>query len=105
MLAAYAVALATLGHSAWTGAIGTATLLASAQALTQMEGLGMLGDMQTMVIRQQALLLDLEDLSTVCPTPTPDLHADPADRNARPPCRCHDVRFTYPGRRVRPSTA
>src|SRR3954466_3689735 len=71
ILVAYAVAIATLSHSAWTGAIGTATLLASAQALMQVEGLGMLGDMQTMVIRQQTLLLDLEDLSERLPSPTP----------------------------------
>ena len=99
ILVAYAVALATLGHSAWTGAIGTATLLASAQALMQVEGLGMLGDMQTMVIRQQTLLLDLEDLSERLPSPTP-VSTPTRPTGTASAVAFHDVRFTYPGRRV-----
>ena len=97
MLAAYVVALAALGHDAWTGAIGTATLLASAQALMQMEGLGMLGDQQTMCIRQQALLLDLEDLDRRLPQPAPT--GPPArPTGSASAISLHDVRFTYPGR-------
>jgi ATP-binding cassette, subfamily B, bacterial len=97
ILAAYAVALATLAHSAWTGVIGTATLLASVQALTQIEGLGMLGDMQTMVIRQQTLLLDLEDLSTRLPEPATT--TSPTRPTGTPSTvSFRDVRFTYPGR-------
>jgi ATP-binding cassette subfamily B protein len=97
ILAAYVVALAALGHGAWTGAVSTATLLASAQALTQIEGLGMLGDMQTMVVRQQTLLLDLEDLSARLPDP------EPAAAPTRPTGTAsavafRDVRFRYPGR-------
>jgi ATP-binding cassette subfamily B protein len=99
ILVAYAVALATLGHSAWTGAIGTATLLASAQALMQVEGLGMLGDMQTMVIRQQTLLLDLEDLSARLPSPTP-VSTPTRPTGTASAVAFRDVRFTYPGRRV-----
>jgi ATP-binding cassette subfamily B protein len=97
MLAAYVVALAALGHDAWTGAIGTATLLASAQALMQMEGLGMLGDQQTMCIRQQALLLDLEALDRRLPRPAPP---GPPTRptGTASAISLHDVRFTYPGR-------
>ncbi len=97
ILAAYAVALGTLAHSAWTGAIGTATLLASAQALTQMEGLGMLGDMQTMVIRQQTLLLDLEDLSARLPEPAATTSPTRPTGTASA-VAFRDVRFTYPGR-------
>jgi ATP-binding cassette subfamily B protein len=97
ILAAYAVALAALAHGAWTGAIGTATLLASAQALTQVEGLGMLGDMQTLVIRQQTLLLDLDDLSARLPQPPPP--GEPVRRrDAASSVAFRDVRFTYPGR-------
>jgi len=97
ILAAYALALAVLGHSAWTGVIGTATLLASAQALTQMEGLGMLGDMQTMVIRQQTLLLDLEALSARLPEPTTT--SSPTRPTGTPSSVAfREVRFTYPGR-------
>jgi ATP-binding cassette subfamily B protein len=97
LLTAYAVALATLAHGAWTGAIGAATLLASAQALTQVEGLGMLGDMQTMSLRQQALLLDLDDLSARLPEPSQ------ATSQTRPTGTAsavafRDVRFSYPGR-------
>jgi ATP-binding cassette subfamily B protein len=97
ILAAYVVALAALGHGAWTGAVSTATLLASAQALIQVEGLGMLGDMQTMVIRQQTLLLDLEDLSQRLPTPTPDV-APTRPGGTASAVEFRDVRFTYPGR-------
>ena len=97
ILTAYAVALATLGHGAWTGAVGTATLLASAQALIQIEGLGMLGDMQTMVIRQQTLLLDLEDLSGRLPEPAP-VAAPTRPTGTAGAVAFHDVRFTYPGR-------
>jgi ATP-binding cassette subfamily B protein len=97
ILTAYAVSLAALGHGAWTGAIGTATLLASAQALTQVEGLGMLGDMQTMVIRQQTLLLDLDALSDRLPEPPPV--AEPTrPTGAASPVSFRDVRFGYPGR-------
>jgi ATP-binding cassette subfamily B protein len=97
LLSAYAVALVALAHGAWTGAFGTATLLASAQALTQVEGLGMLGDMQTMSIRQQALLLDLEDLSQRLPEParTPSPTRPTGSASA---VSLRDVRFTYPGR-------
>ncbi|HEX4470761.1 MAG TPA: ABC transporter ATP-binding protein [Nocardioides sp.] len=97
MLAAFAVALATLAHGAWTGAVGTATLLASAQALTQVEGLGMLGDMQTMSLRQQALLLDLDDLSARLPDPTPTTTPTRPTGTASA-VAFRDVRFTYPGR-------
>jgi ATP-binding cassette, subfamily B, bacterial len=97
IVAAYAVALAALSHGAWTGAIGTATLLTSAQALTQMEGLGMLGDQQTMVIRQQTLLIDIDDLSQRLPQPAaaavPTRPTSTASTVA-----FSDVRFTYPGR-------
>jgi ATP-binding cassette subfamily B protein len=97
ILAAYVVALVALAHGAWTGALGTATLLASAQALTQVEGLGMLGDMQTMVIRQQTLLLDLEHLSARLPEPTePRSPTRPSGTASAVAFR--DVRFTYPGR-------
>jgi ATP-binding cassette subfamily B protein len=99
ILVAYAVAIATLSHSAWTGAIGTATLLASAQALMQVEGLGMLGDMQTMVIRQQTLLLDLEDLSERLPSPAP-VSTPTRPTGTASAVAFRDVRFTYPGRRV-----
>jgi ATP-binding cassette subfamily B protein len=99
ILVAYAVAIATLSHSAWTGAIGTATLLASAQALMQVEGLGMLGDMQTMVIRQQSLLLDLEDLSERLPSPAP-VSTPTRPTGTASAVAFRDVRFTYPGRRV-----
>jgi ATP-binding cassette subfamily B protein len=97
LLTAYAVALVALGHGAWAGAVGTGTLLASAQALTQVEGLGMLGDIQTMSIRQQALLLDLDDLSARLPEPVP------ATTPTRPTgtasaVSLREVRFTYPGR-------
>ena len=102
MLAAYAVALAALGHDAWVGAISTAVLLSSAQALTQIDGLGMLGDMQTMVNRQVALLLDLDDLSRRLPKATSP-SATRAQRGRRTiagaaAVSLHDVRFTYPGR-------
>jgi ATP-binding cassette subfamily B protein len=97
ILAAYAVALAVLGHDAWTGAIGTATLLASAQALMQVENLGMLGDQQTMVIRQQTLLLDLEDLSDRLPAPVP-VSAPTRPTGTASSVVFRDVRFTYPGR-------
>ena len=97
ILTAYAVALATLGHGAWTGAVGTATLLASAQALIQIEGLGMLGDMQTMVIRQQTLLLDLEDLSDRLPDPAP-VAVPTRPTGTASAVAFQDVRFSYPGR-------
>jgi ATP-binding cassette, subfamily B, bacterial len=97
ILLAYVVALVALGHGAWTGAVSTATLLASAQALMQIEGLGMLGDMQTMVIRQQTLLLDLEDLSSRLPTP-PQLESPNRPTGAASAVTFRDVRFTYPGR-------
>jgi ATP-binding cassette subfamily B protein len=97
ILAAYVVALAALGHGAWTGAVSTATLLASAQALTQIEGLGMLGDMQTMVIRQQTLLLDLEDLSDRLPAPDTD-RTPTRPTGSASSVAFRDVRFTYPGR-------
>jgi ATP-binding cassette subfamily B protein len=97
VLAAYAVALAVLAHDAWTGAIGTATLLASAQALMQMEGLGMLGDQQTMCIRQQALLLDLESLDRRLPGAAEV--AVPTRPTGTPGAvSLREVRFTYPGR-------
>ena len=98
ILVAYAVALATLGHSAWTGAIGTATLLASAQALMQVEGLGMLGDMQTMVIRQRHCCSTSRTYPTTAVADS-CLHADPSHRIGERrglPRRA----FTYPGRRV-----
>lgn len=97
LLAVYVVALAALGHGAWTGAVSTATLLASAQALIQVEGLGMLGDMQTMVIRQQTLLLDLEDLSHRLPAPAPGVAPTRPGETASTVV-FRDVRFTYPGR-------
>jgi ATP-binding cassette subfamily B protein len=97
IVTAYAVALAALGHDAWTGAIGTATLLASAQALTQMEGLGMLGDQQTMVIRQQTLLLDIADLSARLPE-SPDPTAATRSTGTASAVVFRGVRFTYPGR-------
>jgi ATP-binding cassette, subfamily B, bacterial len=97
ILAAYVVALALLAHGAWVGAIGTATLLASVQALTQVEGLGMLGDIQTMMIRQQALLLDLEDLSRRLPSPRPPA-APTRPTGTASAISLRDVRFTYPGR-------
>jgi ATP-binding cassette, subfamily B, bacterial len=97
VLAAYVLALVTLAHSAWTGVIGTATLLASAQALMQMEGLGMLGDMQTMCIRQQALLLDLEDLDHRLPVPS-EVAAPTRPTGTPGAVSLRDVRFTYPGR-------
>jgi len=97
ILAAYAVAIAALAQGAWTGAIGTATLLASAQALTQMEGLGMLGDMQPMVIRQQTLLLDLEDLAERLPEP-PATSTPTRPTGTGSAVAFRDVRFTYPGR-------
>jgi len=97
VLAAYVVALAALAHDAWTGVIGTATLLAASQALMQMEGLGMLGDMQTMCIRQQALLLDLEDLDRRLPAASEV--AAPTRPTGKPGAvSLRDVRFTYPGR-------
>jgi ATP-binding cassette subfamily B protein len=97
ILAAYVVALAALGHGAWTGAVSTATLLASAQALSQIDGLGMLGDMQTMVVRQQTLLLDLEDLSSRLPEPTP-LAAVTRPTGTASAVAFRGVRFGYPGR-------
>ncbi|HET9841527.1 MAG TPA: ABC transporter ATP-binding protein [Nocardioides sp.] len=97
ILAAYGVALSALAHGVWSGAIGTATLLASAQALTQVEGLGMLGDMQTMTIRQQTLLLDLEALAARLPEPsTSAAPTRPGGTAAAVALR--DVTFTYPGR-------
>ena len=97
ILAAYLIALAALGHGAWTGTASTATVLAAAQALVQVEGLGMLGDQQTMVIRQQTLLLDLEDLAARLPAPavtaTPTRPTGTASAVA-----FRDVRFSYPGR-------
>ena len=108
MLAAYAVALAALGHDAWVGAISTAVLLSSAQALTQIDGLGMLGDMQTMVNRQVALLLDLDDLSRRLPeatSPTPQgPSADGAPSLGRPPSRCTTSASPTPVANVRPSS-
>jgi ATP-binding cassette subfamily B protein len=97
ILAAYVVALAALGHGAWTGTVSTATLLASAQALAQIEGLGMLGDMQTMVVRQQTLLLDLEELSSRLPEPTP-VAAPTRPTGTASAVAFRDVRFGYPGR-------
>jgi len=99
ILAGYVVALVALGHGAWTGAVSTATLLASAQALTQVEGLGMLGDQQTMVIRQQTLLLDLEDLSHRLPEEAP-VDAPTRPTGAASAVAFRDVRFSYPGRGV-----
>ena len=87
MLLAYAVAVSVLAHGVWVGAVSTAALLASAQALTQVEGLGMLGDIQTMVNRQQALLLDLDDLSRRLPAPVP-----PTPRRALGQCVGRAVR-------------
>jgi ATP-binding cassette subfamily B protein len=95
MFAAYAVAITTLAHDAWVGAISTAGLLSSAQALVQLEGLGMLGDQQTMVNRQMALLLDLDDLDRrlpVAPMSTEVAAGGAASVSLR------GVRFTYPGR-------
>src|SRR5262249_6988881 len=40
---AYAVALTMLARDAWVGAITTGTMLAAAQALVQVQGLGMIG--------------------------------------------------------------
>ncbi|HEY3528312.1 MAG TPA: ABC transporter ATP-binding protein [Nocardioides sp.] len=97
ILAAYVVALAALAHGVWTGEIGTATLLASALALTQVEGLGMLGDMQTMVIRQQTLLLDLEDLEARLPEPR-DAAAPTRPTGTASAVAFRDLRFSYPGR-------
>jgi ATP-binding cassette subfamily B protein len=97
ILTAYVVALVALAHGAWTGAVGTAALLASAQALTQVEGLGMLGDMQTMVIRQQTLLLDLEELARRLPAP-PQIPAATRTTGTASAVAFRDVRFTYPGR-------
>jgi ATP-binding cassette, subfamily B, bacterial len=97
MLLAYAVAVAALAHGAWVGTVGTATLLATAQALTQVEGLGMLGDMQTMVNRQQALLLDLDDLSRRLPGGGTG-YATIGRSGVASAVRFDDVTFTYPGR-------
>jgi ATP-binding cassette subfamily B protein len=97
MLVAYVVAVAGLAHGAWVGTVGTATLLASAQALTQVEGLGMLGDMQTMVNRQQALLLDLDDLSRRLPDGGAG-YATIGHTGRASAVRFDDVTFTYPGR-------
>jgi ATP-binding cassette, subfamily B, bacterial len=97
LLAAYVVALAVLAHGAWVGGVGTATLLASAQALTQLESLGMLGDMQTMVNRQQALLLDLDDLSRRLPDGGGG-YATIGRTGGASAVRFEDVTFTYPGR-------
>jgi ATP-binding cassette subfamily B protein len=97
MLLAYAVAVAALAHGAWVGTVGTATLLATAQALTQVEGLGMLGDSQTMVNRQQALLLDLDDLSRRLPGAGAD-DATIGRSGVASAVRFDDVTFTYPGR-------
>jgi ATP-binding cassette subfamily B protein len=97
MFATYAVTLAVLARDAWVGAISTAMLLASAQALVQLEGLGMLGDIQTMVNRQMALLLDLDDLDARLPAATPS--SDRATGGAVA-VRLRGVRFTYPGRSV-----
>jgi ATP-binding cassette subfamily B protein len=97
LLAAYAVALAVLAHGAWVGTVGTATLLASAQALTQLESLGMLGDIQTMVHRQQALLLDLDDLSRRLPGAGAG-YATIGRTGRASAVRFEDVTFTYPGR-------
>jgi ATP-binding cassette subfamily B protein len=109
MFAAYGVAIGALAHDAWVGAISTATLLTAAQALTQMEGLGMLGDIQTMVNRQIALLLDLDDLSMRLPggvvsTGSTDegssTDGDSSGAGQRGPAAVsfRDVTFTYPGR-------
>ena len=95
MFAAYAVTLGVLAHDAWVGAISTAVLLASAQALVQLEGLGMLGDIQTMVNRQMALLLDIDDLDARLPAATLS-SARATGRAAAVSLR--GVRFTYPGR-------
>jgi ATP-binding cassette, subfamily B, bacterial len=97
LLAAYVVALAVLAHGAWVGGVGTATLLASAQALTQLESLGMFGDMQTMVNRQQALLLDLDDLSRRLPDGGGG-YATIGRTGGASAVRFEDVTFTYPGR-------
>jgi ATP-binding cassette, subfamily B, bacterial len=53
--------------------------------------------MQTMVIRQQTLLLDLEDLSDRLPSPTSDVPPNRATGTASS-VAFHDVHFTYPGR-------
>jgi ATP-binding cassette subfamily B protein len=95
MFAMYAVALAALAHDAWVGAISTAVLLASAQALVQLEGLGMLGDQQTMVNRQIALLLDIDDLDARLPDAAQS--SEPASSGASA-VSLRGVRFTYPGR-------
>jgi ATP-binding cassette subfamily B protein len=95
MFAAYAVALSALAHDAWVGAISTAVLLSSAQALVQLEGLGMLGDNQTMVNRQMALLLDLDDLDARLPAATP---ASDGVGHGAAAVSLRGVRFTYPGR-------
>jgi ATP-binding cassette subfamily B protein len=97
MLVAFAVAVAALAHGAWVGTVGTATLLASAQALTQVEGLGMLGDIQTMVNRQQALLLDLDDLARRLPGGGAG-YATIGRSGVASAVRFEDVTFTYPGR-------
>ncbi len=96
MFGAYAVAVTALAHDAWVGAISTAVLLASAQALVQLEGLGMLGDMQTMVNRQIALLLDLDDLEGRLPPAASS--SDRAVSSGAAAVSLQDVRFTYPGR-------
>ncbi len=95
MFATYAAAIATLAHDAWVGAISTAVLLSSAQALVQLEGLGMLGDIQTMVSRQMALLLDIDDLDHRLPDPPAS--TSPVGRGAAA-VSLRGVRFTYPGR-------
>jgi ATP-binding cassette subfamily B protein len=97
MLAAYVVAVSALAHGAWVGTLGTATLLASAQALTQVEGLGMIGDAQTLVHRQQALLLDLDDLSRRLPRGGSG-YATIGQSGRASSVRFEDVTFTYPGR-------
>jgi ATP-binding cassette subfamily B protein len=97
MLMAYAVAVSVLAHGVWVGEVGTAALLASAQALTQVEGLGMLGDIQTMVNRQQTLLLDLDDLTRRLPAGGAG-YATIGRSGTASAVRFQDVTFTYPGR-------
>jgi ATP-binding cassette subfamily B protein len=57
----------------------------------------MLGDMQTMVIRQQTLLLDLEDLSDRLPAPR-EVEVPTRPLGTASAVVFRDVRFTYPGR-------
>jgi hypothetical protein len=82
-------------------------------ALTQRRGWGCsVGDMQTMVIRQQTLLLDLEDLAERLPEPPATSIPHPPDRNGQrggvprralhlPRAHRADVRRVDPGDRAR----